>query len=249
MAAAEATVAQRRAAGQPSSLYVGVSWATERCRWLASIWHEGRAQHLGLFAEEEAAARAFDDAARRLRGDEAHGGRTQGQSGSRTWKLLNFPTEAEAVADPNVEATVDGVGVSGEPPQKKYPKPKPRQMWTEEEHKSFCDAIQKHGRDWSRVTEIVGTKTIQQVRSHAQKHFKRIQREKTGEYIPPPARQVQQALKQDLVARQAVAGQQRRPIAAPRPLDPSALPPLYAVPDLHSALSPATSASVAGLAS
>ena len=92
-------------------------------------------------------------------------------------------------------------------------------------------------------------KTVQQVRSHAQKHFKRIQREKTGEYIPPPARQVQQALKQDLVARQAVAGQQRRPIAAPRPLDPGALPPLYAVPDLHSALSPATSASVAGLAS
>ena len=122
-------------------------------------------------------------------------------------------------------------------------------MWTEEEHKTFCDAIQKHGRDWSRVTEIIGTKTVQQVRSHAQKHFKRIQREKTGEYIPPPARQVQQALKQDLVARQAVAGQQRRPIAAPRPLDPSALPPLYAVPDLHSALSPATSASVAGLAS
>ena len=87
-------MAQRRAAGQPSSLYVGVSWAAERCRWLASIWHEGRAQHLGLFAEEEAAARAFDDAARRLRGDEAHGGRPYGPN---VWRL-NFPTAAEAAA-------------------------------------------------------------------------------------------------------------------------------------------------------
>ena len=98
-----------------------------------------------------------------------------------------------AAAPPVAEArssTSDGAEGSDESPQKKrqYPQPKPRQMWTEEEHKAFVDAIQKHGRDWSRVTEIVGSKTVQQVRSHAQKHFKRIQREKTGEYIPPPVR-------------------------------------------------------------
>ena len=65
----------------------------------------------------------------------------------------------------NGAAGSDGAGGPDEPPKKKrrYPKPKPRQMWTEEEHKTFCDAIQKHGRDWSRVTEIIGTKTVQQV--------------------------------------------------------------------------------------
>ena len=92
VAAAEAVVAQRRAAGQPTSSFAGVSWPKKGRRWRAEIWHEGRKQRLGSFAEEEAAARAFDDAARRLRGDEAHGGGRTSE-----WRL-NFPTEAEAAA-------------------------------------------------------------------------------------------------------------------------------------------------------
>eukprot|EP01045_Picozoa_sp_COSAG04_P013814 COSAG04_NODE_999_length_8849_cov_3.214286_10_plen_486_part_00 len=95
LAAAEAVVAQRRAVGQPASRYVGVSWCTKVRRWRATIKHEGRRQHLGTFAEEEAAARAFDDAARRLRGDQAHGGRAS--KFTRPWRL-NFPIEAEAAA-------------------------------------------------------------------------------------------------------------------------------------------------------
>ena len=84
-------MARRKAAGQQSSPYVGVAWAKKDRRWQAQIYHEGRQQALGLFVEEAAAARAFDKAARELRGDEAHGGR----SGSNIWRL-NFPTEAEA---------------------------------------------------------------------------------------------------------------------------------------------------------
>eukprot|EP01045_Picozoa_sp_COSAG04_P008490 COSAG04_NODE_471_length_13830_cov_4.905251_7_plen_647_part_00 len=95
-AAAEATVAQRRAAGQPSSRYVGVSWRNSQRRWVVKIQHEGQDQSLGTFAEEEAAARAYDEAARRLRGDEAHGGRAGNGAG---WRL-NFPTQAEAAAAP-----------------------------------------------------------------------------------------------------------------------------------------------------
>ena len=87
-ASAVAVLAQ--AAGQPTSRYVGVSWGKNERRWRAQINHEGRNQSLGYFAEEEAAARAFDDAARRLRGNMAHGTRRQGG----TWRL-NFPTEAE----------------------------------------------------------------------------------------------------------------------------------------------------------
>eukprot|EP01045_Picozoa_sp_COSAG04_P008485 COSAG04_NODE_471_length_13830_cov_4.905251_2_plen_199_part_00 len=108
MAAAEALVAQRQAAGQPASRYVGVSWFKSERRWRAEIRHEGRRQGLGSFVEEEAAARAFDDAARRMRGGEAHGGGLRGR-----WRL-NFPTEAEAAAAPAEEQADEDVVAAAE---------------------------------------------------------------------------------------------------------------------------------------
>ena len=51
--AAQATVAQTREAGQPSSRYAGVYWSKRERRWQASIRHEGRNQHLGYFDEEQ----------------------------------------------------------------------------------------------------------------------------------------------------------------------------------------------------
>ena len=51
-----------------------------------------RMQHLGNFDDEHEAARAVDTAARRLRGEDAHGGQAIG--GGHTWRL-NFPTEGE----------------------------------------------------------------------------------------------------------------------------------------------------------
>jgi hypothetical protein len=71
-----------------TSEYVGVCWHKKNRKWRAGIWHDGKRQHLGSFDDEHEAARAFDTAARRLRGDEAHGG----QAGS-NWLRLNFPTE------------------------------------------------------------------------------------------------------------------------------------------------------------
>ena len=57
------------------------------------IWHDGKHQHLGYHADEQSAAKAFDNAARRLRGKHAHGGHASpGSQG--IWKL-NFPTAAE----------------------------------------------------------------------------------------------------------------------------------------------------------
>ena len=77
-----------------SSTFVGVSWSKGNRRWEARIQHDGKMQpHLGCFDDEREAARAFDTAARRLRGDDAHDGRAGGKKSK--WHRLNFPTERE----------------------------------------------------------------------------------------------------------------------------------------------------------
>ena len=86
---------KRQRPAVPSSSYVGVTWAKKARLWKVAIKHDGETQKLGTFADAEAAARAYDDAARRLRGDKAHGGKPA--RGSIFWRL-NFPTAAEEAA-------------------------------------------------------------------------------------------------------------------------------------------------------
>jgi len=87
------------AASSGSSRFLGVRWHRSQGKWAVQLRKEGRQQHIGYFDEddEEGAARAFDAAARRFRGAQAHGGPFQ-------WRL-NFPTAAEqAHADSVVAA-------------------------------------------------------------------------------------------------------------------------------------------------
>lgn len=68
---------------------------------------------------------------------------------------------------------------------RKYTIRNQRQAWTHEEHSRFVEGIHLYKRDWSRVTAHVGTRTVVQIRSHAQKHFIKLKRQGKENLIPP----------------------------------------------------------------
>jgi len=48
--------------------------------------------------------------------------------------------------------------------------------WSNEEHELFLRAVDQFGREWDKVHTIVKTRSLAQIRSHAQKYFQKINR-------------------------------------------------------------------------
>ncbi|XP_059646940.1 protein REVEILLE 8-like isoform X2 [Cornus florida] len=76
--------------------------------------------------------------------------------------------------------------VSGKKVRKPYTITKSRESWTEEEHDKFLEALQLFDRDWKKIEDFVGSKTVIQIRSHAQKYFLKVQKNGTTAHVPPP---------------------------------------------------------------
>ncbi|EFJ37776.1 hypothetical protein SELMODRAFT_72682, partial [Selaginella moellendorffii] len=70
--------------------------------------------------------------------------------------------------------------------RKPYTITKSRENWADEEHDKFLEALHLFDRDWKKIEAFVGSKTVIQIRSHAQKYFLKVQRNGTGEHVPPP---------------------------------------------------------------
>jgi SHAQKYF class myb-like DNA-binding protein len=56
--------------------------------------------------------------------------------------------------------------------------------WTEKEHDAFVQALNTHGKDWKRIQNHVKTRTLTQIRTHAQKHFHKIASKEESLVIP-----------------------------------------------------------------
>mmetsp|Transcript_21023 Transcript_21023/g.66039 ORF Transcript_21023/g.66039 Transcript_21023/m.66039 type:complete len:363 (+) Transcript_21023:190-1278(+) len=52
--------------------------------------------------------------------------------------------------------------------------------WTDEEHTRFLQGLELFGKKWTKVADIVGTRTTVQVRSHAQKYFQKLEKDRAA---------------------------------------------------------------------
>ncbi|XP_010445151.1 PREDICTED: protein REVEILLE 6 isoform X2 [Camelina sativa] len=100
------------------------------------------------------------------------------------------PTTSSSTAVAVAADAAATVSSSSEDLSKKIRKPytitKSRESWTEPEHDKFLEALQLFDRDWKKIEAFIGSKTVIQIRSHAQKYFLKVQKSGTGEHLPPP---------------------------------------------------------------
>ncbi|KAJ0525760.1 putative transcription factor MYB-HB-like family [Helianthus annuus] len=97
---------------------------------------------------------------------------------------LSTPTAA--VAPPSTNSSSSSADDASKKIRKPYTITKSRESWTEPEHDKFLEALQLFDRDWKKIEAFIGSKTVIQIRSHAQKYFLKVQKSGTNEHLPPP---------------------------------------------------------------
>lgn len=70
--------------------------------------------------------------------------------------------------------------------RKPYRITKPREKWSESEHERFTEGLKLYGRDWKQIVAHVGSRSVAQVRSHAQKYFLKLEKSGNALEVPPP---------------------------------------------------------------
>ncbi|GAB4858319.1 Protein REVEILLE 6, variant 2 [Ancistrocladus abbreviatus] len=97
-----------------------------------------------------------------------------------------MPTTSTTTATANTTNTASLSDDSNKKIRKPYTITKSRESWTEPEHDKFFEALQLFDRDWKKIEAYVGSKTVIQIRSHAQKYFLKVQKSGSNEHLPPP---------------------------------------------------------------
>ncbi|XP_024634482.1 protein REVEILLE 8 isoform X2 [Medicago truncatula] len=95
-------------------------------------------------------------------------------------------SNSNSMAAPTTTTTTSGGDASGKKVRKPYTITKSRESWSDEEHDKFLEALQLFDRDWKKIEDFVGSKTVIQIRSHAQKYFLKVQKNGTLAHVPPP---------------------------------------------------------------
>lgn len=74
------------------------------------------------------------------------------------------PTVTMATAATATPAVGSGPGSGGENTGR----------WTAEEHRLFLQGLEQHGKGWKKIASLIKTRTVVQIRTHAQKYFQKL---------------------------------------------------------------------------
>jgi len=79
----------------------------------------------------------------------------------------NITTESDPVK------TDDDSSVSG---NNEVPENTTSGRWSAQEHNMFLNGLKIHGKGWKKIAEMIQTRNVVQVRTHAQKYFQKLER-------------------------------------------------------------------------
>ncbi|XP_058215492.1 protein REVEILLE 8-like isoform X2 [Rhododendron vialii] len=99
---------------------------------------------------------------------------------------MNSSSSSISQSSLSMAANNSAPSTDGKKVRKPYTITKSRESWTDEEHDKFLEALQLFDRDWKKIEDFVGSKTVIQIRSHAQKYFLKVQKNGTIAHVPPP---------------------------------------------------------------